>query len=278
MTSAQRPSSSRLTPLTAGTPGSRTRGSSARRSVRAERRLFLAEGPKAVEGALARARLRGRGVRDRRRATEQYAALRRGRRRAWTLVDDRALASLSDTRHPAGRGRGLPVPRPSRVDTCSTGDPTPGRDLRRRPRPRQRRHRDPLRRRRRRRRRRAGRHTRSTPTTPRPCGPRVGSLFHLPLALEPTTRPRRSRRAGRRARRARRRRRRRGRPRSTPTTAARRPDRLAVRQRGLGAARRARRAGRPPGRGSRSTAGPRASTSRPPPRSASTRPRARSAR
>jgi len=71
-----------------------------RRSERSERRLFLADGPKAVEGALE--------VPDRvvevfatPAATEQYAALVPAAA-VWTLVDDAALASLSDSVSPAG--------------------------------------------------------------------------------------------------------------------------------------------------------------------------------
>ena len=85
------------------------------------------------------------------------------RPRRWTLVDDRALASLSPTAsaRPASSAlcRLLDVP-DSRPWSSSVRqrrlDPAP-RDLRRRPRPRQRRHRDPLRRRGRCRRRRARR-------------------------------------------------------------------------------------------------------------------------
>jgi TrmH family RNA methyltransferase len=70
-----------------------------RRSVRAERRLFLVDGPNAVEGALE--------VRDRvvevfatRDAAKTYADLVADA--PVTLVDDRALASLSDSVTPAG--------------------------------------------------------------------------------------------------------------------------------------------------------------------------------
>jgi TrmH family RNA methyltransferase len=71
-----------------------------RRSERSERRLFLADGPKAVQGALT---VEGCVVEvfatsD---ATEQYADLVAAAPR-WTLVDDRALASLSDSVSPAG--------------------------------------------------------------------------------------------------------------------------------------------------------------------------------
>lgn len=70
-----------------------------RRSVRTERRLFLADGPKAVEGAL--------GVPDcvvevfaTPTAAEQYAGLLGDT--AVTLVEDRAMAGLSDSLTPAG--------------------------------------------------------------------------------------------------------------------------------------------------------------------------------
>jgi TrmH family RNA methyltransferase len=71
-----------------------------RRSVRTERRLFLADGPKAVEGAL---QVPGCVVEvfATPAATDQYADLVTAAAR-WTLVDDRALASLSDSVSPAG--------------------------------------------------------------------------------------------------------------------------------------------------------------------------------
>ncbi|PUA79579.1 RNA methyltransferase [Nocardioides currus] len=71
-----------------------------RRSVRTERRLFLADGPKAVEGAL--------GVPDcvvevfaTPAASRAYADVLASARLV-TLVDDRAMASLSDSVSPAG--------------------------------------------------------------------------------------------------------------------------------------------------------------------------------
>lgn len=71
-----------------------------RRSERSERRLFLADGPKAVEGALS---VEGCVVEvfATPAATEQYAGLASAAP-AWTLVDDRAMASLSDSVTPAG--------------------------------------------------------------------------------------------------------------------------------------------------------------------------------
>jgi TrmH family RNA methyltransferase len=92
-----------VTPLTAGNTRVKEARKLSRRSVRSERRLFLADGPKAVEGAL------GRGVAVEVFATpaaaEQYgvlvAAADTAAHPVW-LVDDRALASLSDSVSPAG--------------------------------------------------------------------------------------------------------------------------------------------------------------------------------
>jgi RNA methyltransferase, TrmH family len=70
-----------------------------RRTVRAERRLFLADGPKAVEGAL------GAGCVVELFATlsalEEYAVLVAAADRV-TVLDEQALASLSDSVTPAG--------------------------------------------------------------------------------------------------------------------------------------------------------------------------------
>ncbi|WP_107774477.1 TrmH family RNA methyltransferase [Nocardioides sediminis] len=93
-------------PLTAGTPltvgNSRVKEARklSRRSVRTERRLFLADGPKAVEGALL---VPGRVVEvfATPTAAQQYAGLLAAAD-VVTLVDDRALASLSDAVNPAG--------------------------------------------------------------------------------------------------------------------------------------------------------------------------------
>jgi len=92
-------------PLTTGTELSSRSGrvkearKLSRRSVRAERRLFLADGPKAVEGAL------GAGcvveIFATRPALEEYAALVASADRL-TVVDARALASLSESVSPAG--------------------------------------------------------------------------------------------------------------------------------------------------------------------------------
>lgn len=88
------------TPLTAGNARVKEARKLSRRSERSERRLFLADGPKAVEGALD---VPGCVVEvfATPAATEQYAALAEAAP-AWTLVDDRALASLSDSVTPAG--------------------------------------------------------------------------------------------------------------------------------------------------------------------------------
>jgi RNA methyltransferase, TrmH family len=91
-------------PLTAGSTRVKEARRLSRRSERSERRLFLADGPKAVEGAL---QVSGCVVEvfatpD---ATQRYDALVRaaqGAGAAWVLVDDRALASLSDSVTPAG--------------------------------------------------------------------------------------------------------------------------------------------------------------------------------
>ena len=94
----QPPTSS--TPLTAGNSRVKEARKLSRRSVRTERRLFLADGPKAVEGALA---VPGAVVEVfvTPAASEQYAALRTAEV-PWTLLEERALASLSDSVSPAG--------------------------------------------------------------------------------------------------------------------------------------------------------------------------------
>ena len=89
-----------MTPLTAGNARVKEARKLSRRSERSERRLFLADGPKAVEEAL---EVPGCVVEvfATVAATEQYAALAAAAP-AWTLVEDRALASLSDAVSPAG--------------------------------------------------------------------------------------------------------------------------------------------------------------------------------
>jgi TrmH family RNA methyltransferase len=88
-----------MTPLTAGNARVKEARKLSRRPARAERRLFLADGPKAVEGALG---LPGCVVEvfATPTAAQQYAALLAAVE--VTLVEDRALASLSDAVTPAG--------------------------------------------------------------------------------------------------------------------------------------------------------------------------------
>lgn len=87
-------------PLTQGNARVKEARKLSRRSVRTERRLFLADGPKAVEAAL---EVEGRVVEvfATEEATGQYAGLA-DRAPTWAVVDDRALASLSDSVSPAG--------------------------------------------------------------------------------------------------------------------------------------------------------------------------------
>jgi TrmH family RNA methyltransferase len=86
-------------PLTASNARVKEARRLSRRSVRTERRLFLADGPNAVEGALRRGVARELFVTS--AAAESYAALVAAAPRT-TYVDDRALASLSDSVSPAG--------------------------------------------------------------------------------------------------------------------------------------------------------------------------------
>jgi len=87
------------TPLTAGNGRVKDARKLGRRSVRTERRLFLADGPKAVEGALS---VVGCVVEvfATPQAAQQHADLLA--RADVTLVDERAIASLSDSVTPAG--------------------------------------------------------------------------------------------------------------------------------------------------------------------------------
>ena len=89
-----------LPPLSSGNTRVKDARKLARRAFRAERRQFLADGPKAVEGALG---VPGCVVEvfATATATAQYAALREAAP-AWTVVDDKALASLSDAVTPQG--------------------------------------------------------------------------------------------------------------------------------------------------------------------------------
>jgi TrmH family RNA methyltransferase len=91
--------SSPQAPLTAGNSRVKEARKLSRRSVRSERRLFLADGPKAVQGALERGVVLETYATP--AAAEQYAALVTESPRSW-LVEDRALASLSDSVTPAG--------------------------------------------------------------------------------------------------------------------------------------------------------------------------------
>lgn len=86
-------------PLTAQNARVKEARKLSRRSVRTERRLFLADGPKAVGSAIERGvvvELFASAA-----ALEEYAALVAAAPRA-SQVDDRALASLSDSVTPAG--------------------------------------------------------------------------------------------------------------------------------------------------------------------------------
>ncbi len=87
-------------PLTVGNTRVKEARKLSRRSVRTERRLFLADGPKAVEGAL---EIPGCVVEvfATPTATHDYADLCK-RAPQLTLLEDRALASLSDSVSPAG--------------------------------------------------------------------------------------------------------------------------------------------------------------------------------
>jgi TrmH family RNA methyltransferase len=90
-----------MTPLTAGNARVKEARKLHRRSERSERRCFLADGPKAVEGALT--------VPDcvvevfvTSTAAETYADLLDRATAPVSLVDDRAMAALSDSVNPAG--------------------------------------------------------------------------------------------------------------------------------------------------------------------------------
>lgn len=87
-------------PLTVGNARVKEARKLSRRSVRTERRLFLADGPKAVEGALSRPDCVVE-VFATPAASTAYADVLASARLV-TLVDERALASLSDAVSPAG--------------------------------------------------------------------------------------------------------------------------------------------------------------------------------
>lgn len=88
------------TPLAASNSRVKAARKLTRRAARASQRRFLADGPKAVEGALSVAGCVVE-VFATVAATRQYADLAAAAPR-WTLVDDRALASLSEAVTPAG--------------------------------------------------------------------------------------------------------------------------------------------------------------------------------
>ena len=259
-----------MEPLTAGNSRVKEARKLSRRSVRTERRLFLADGPKAVEGALGRPDCVVE-VFATPAASTTYAALLADARLV-TLVDERALAALSDAVTPAGvvaLCRHLDVPLSSVVEDVASSVvgaslATPPRHLRRRPRPRQRRHRDPHRRCRRSRRGDPGRPV-GRPAQPEDDPRQRGQ--RLPPADRARARPRRCgrRRPGGRLHGAGRRRCRRARPVRRQTCPVPPPGSSATRRGGC-----PRTWLRWPitGSPSRSTAAPRASTSRRPRRCA----------
>jgi TrmH family RNA methyltransferase len=169
-------------PLTSGNTRVKEARKLGRRSVRTERRLFLADGPKAVEAALERDVVVE--VFATPSACEQYAALVAAARRT-SLVDDRALASLSDAVTPAGivavcSFLDVPVGDALRTPTRATGLVTIAADVR-----------DPG---------NAGTLVRTSDAfgahavvlagrsvdlyNPKTVRASVGSVFHLPVALE----------------------------------------------------------------------------------------------
>ena len=171
-------------PLTAGNTRVKEARKLSRRSVRTERRLFLADGPKAVE---ARHRAAVSSSRSSRPPPPPSGTPRWSRPcPARRCVDDRALASLSDSVTPGRDRRGVLVPRrPAGPGARRQRRPRTRDDLRRRARPRQRRHPRPHR-------RRAGGATAIVlagqsvdPYNPKTVRASVGSVFHLPVALEP---------------------------------------------------------------------------------------------
>ena len=98
-----------MQPLTASNARVKAARKLSRRPARAERRLFLADGPKAVEGALGAVLDTGERCVVEVFATPAAATAYDGLRRdaeatgvPWTLVDDRAMSGLSDSVTPAG--------------------------------------------------------------------------------------------------------------------------------------------------------------------------------
>ena len=88
-------------PLSTSNPRVKDARKLARRALRDRTGRFLADGPKAVEGALGR---RGCVVEvfATPTASVEFAELRAAAGERWTVVDERALASLSDATTPAG--------------------------------------------------------------------------------------------------------------------------------------------------------------------------------
>ena len=88
-------------PLSTSNPRVRSARKLARRSFRDRERLFLADGPKAVEGALARPGCVVE-VFATPAAAADFPALRAAAGDLWRPVEERALTSLSDSTTPAG--------------------------------------------------------------------------------------------------------------------------------------------------------------------------------
>ncbi len=86
-------------PLTSGNTRVKQARKLARRAFRAEHRLFLAEGPNAVEAALG---VPGCVVEVFALPDTPYDALRATAGDRWTTIDEAALSSLSDAVHPQG--------------------------------------------------------------------------------------------------------------------------------------------------------------------------------
>lgn len=89
------------TPLSRGNARIKAAHKLARRTSRADARLFLADGPKAVDAALQREGC-VTAIYATRDATAAYADLRAVAADLWTVVEDSALALLSDSVNPAG--------------------------------------------------------------------------------------------------------------------------------------------------------------------------------